>query len=727
MKMKRFLIISLTLLAFAGCGNGEQPDVPKAPPEDFADERFYTFLLENFDADKDGVISREEANRVRQMDCSSSRFTSLTGIEHFPNLEKLNVEHVLYGGAVDLDLSKNIALTELYATGAGIRTLDVSGCPLLKILLVGDSEIETLDVGNNLQLEILDISHTRIEAIYLGKNIALKELYCAGKDPASGTSGMQMTELDVSANIRLERLDCSGNKLAKIDLAKNPELRDLDISENDIAFLNLTGNNELKKLDISNTQISFLDIKNMAIDTLYCCSGYGYLKTLDAKGSRTLKMLECNYVERLDVSESSVETIVFYETECSYGNPPIQEMTFLLNGCPNLKEYCYRLTGLFPRHSEEVNSGHIHLDISNCPSLSKFYSNALADIKINNCPELKELTCKGAFENLDLSDNTHAETVYCHSPLLKTIDLTSCTLLEDLYCYGGFASVDFSGNKNIKRLKLVSRELTSLNIDALTGLKYLSLAIAPFDATLNITENAGLEELIIRDSADYNTGNMKHLHVSGLPSLKYIKATVLITELEVHNCANLEAISGKSSYDYREIPCKLEIENCSGLRNLFYRFGNLTDIGIRDCGNLDSLDISNNKLTSFQYAGEALTYLNCTGNELTSLDVSGSSGLKELDCKHNAINSLKMDGCAGMEVIDCAENRIPVLTVDGFPKLRDLYCRGNRLTSLDISNNPVMDRIDCSENPDLATIYISRSQNFSMFKKDGKADVIYKD
>jgi hypothetical protein len=49
-----------------------------------------------------------------------------------------------------------------------------------------------------------------------------------------------------------------------------------------------------------------------------------------------------------------------------------------------------------------------------------------------------------------------------------------------------------------------------------------------------------------------------------------------------------------------------------------------------------------------------------------------------------------------------------VLTVDGFSKLRDLYCRGNRLTSLDISNNPVADRIDCSENPDLAIIYIRR-------------------
>ncbi|MDR1525062.1 MAG: hypothetical protein LBS79_07415, partial [Tannerella sp.] len=77
----------LILLTMAGCNKNEVipeiPEIPAIPQEDFPDEEFYDFLLKNFDTDKDGVISKEEANNVKQIDGSSFTFTSLKGFEHF--------------------------------------------------------------------------------------------------------------------------------------------------------------------------------------------------------------------------------------------------------------------------------------------------------------------------------------------------------------------------------------------------------------------------------------------------------------------------------------------------------------------------------------------------------------------------------------------------------------------------------------------------------------------
>ncbi|MDR1645790.1 MAG: hypothetical protein LBS05_08230 [Tannerellaceae bacterium] len=734
-KTKGFLIILLILSAMAGCNKNEvTPEVPAIPKEDFPDKAFYDFILKNFDTNKDGIISIEEANNVKQIDCSSlanpqNSFTSIKGLEHFTNLEKLNLSgvHGTDGALFDLDLSKNVALTELFISNASIKTVNISNSPLLKIVRADNSKLEALDVSRNTLLEILDISRNGIKSIDVSKNTVLKELYCARGD-LLGEKYTKMAELDVSANSQLEVLNCSANKLTKINITKNPELKDVDISENDIAFLNLTQNNELKKLNTSNTQVPFLDIKNTLIDTLYCRAERGLLSSLDAKGSKTLKLVECSFVEKLDVSESSIETIVFRDTKHAYDYYP-QKTTFLLNDCPNLKEYYYRLDIEYPRGSEEaLNAGDIDLDISHCASLTKFYSNVLQNIKIDDCPKLKELTCKGGFDDIDLSGNAGLEKVYLYSPSLKTVDLKDCASLTDMSCFGAFETIDLSGNKNIRRLKLVNKELTALNMDALINLEYLNIAVAPFNGTLNITKNVKLEEITVRDSAALYSGygEMK-LHVADLPSLKYLQnSSTSLVDLKIDNCEKLESVSSRRNGSIN--PGKLTIGNCPGLHKVDCSYGKLSEADIRNCVNLDSLNLYGNELASFQYNdSKNLTYLNCTDNKLKSLDISGITGLKELHCGANAISSLTVNNCFNIERIYCENNQIPSLHVGSLLELRDLYCSGNRLTSLDISNNPVMDKLDCTQNPDLATLYMSKTQNFSVLKKDGHTEIKYTD
>jgi Leucine-rich repeat (LRR) protein len=70
----------------------------------------------------------------------------------------------------------------------------------------------------------------------------------------------------------------------------------------------------------------------------------------------------------------------------------------------------------------------------------------------------------------------------------------------------------------------------------------------------------------------------------------------------------------------------------------------------------------------------ALTYLNCSNNQLTSLDLSQNTALSNLDCSRNQLTSL-----------DVSQNTA----------LTTLYCQRNQLTSLDVSHQPSLQNLSC--------------------------------
>ena len=82
----------------------------------------------------------------------------------------------------------------------------------------------------------------------------------------------------------------------------------------------------------------------------------------------------------------------------------------------------------------------------------------------------------------------------------------------------------------------------------------------------------------------------------------------------------------------------------------------------------------------------ALTYLNCSENQLRSLDVSKNTALGSLYCSGNRLTSL-----------DLSQNT----------NLKSLYCSENQLTSLDLLQNTNLRVLDCS--PQTARLGVNRS------------------
>ena len=147
-------------------------------PAHFPDENFRDRVAFYCDKDHDGTLSQDELNRVTELYVDHANIKDLTGIELFPNLDKLDCK---YNNLTRLDVSKNTKLTKLYCES---------------------NQLTGLDLSKNTALTELDCALNQLTGLDLSKNTALTELNCQDN---------QLTSLDLSKNTALTILGCSGN------------------------------------------------------------------------------------------------------------------------------------------------------------------------------------------------------------------------------------------------------------------------------------------------------------------------------------------------------------------------------------------------------------------------------------------------------------------------------------------------------------------------------------
>ena len=109
------------------------------------------------------------------------------------------------------------------------------------------------------------------------------------------------------------------------------------------------------------------------------------------------------------------------------------------------------------------------------------------------------------------------------------------------------------------------------------------------------------------------------------------------------------------------------------------------------CGfnQLTTLDVSKNT---------QLTALSCHTNQLTSLDVSKNTQLKWLKCHYNSLNSLDISKNTQLTKLYCSINHLISLDVSHNTQLTLLSCSYNGLSSLDVSNNTQLEALFCYGN-----------------------------
>ena len=186
----------------------------------FPDDHFIAYVELRCDKDGDGTLSQAELNGVTELIIDHAYIKDLTGIELFPNLDKLDCK---YNNLTRLDVSKNTKLTKLYCESNQLTGLDLSKNTALTELDCALNQLTGLDLSKNTALTVLYCESNHLTSLDLSKNTELTELNCQDN---------QLTSLDLSKNTALTKLYCALNQLTSLDLSKNTALTILGCSGN---------------------------------------------------------------------------------------------------------------------------------------------------------------------------------------------------------------------------------------------------------------------------------------------------------------------------------------------------------------------------------------------------------------------------------------------------------------------------------------------------------------
>lgn len=142
---------------------------------------------------------------------------------------------------------------------------------------------------------------------------------------------------------------------------------------------------------------------------------------------------------------------------------------------------------------------------------------------------------------------------------------------------------------------------------------------------------------------------------------------------------------------------------------------NITDLtGIQDFVMLDSLECSTNQLTSLNLSqNTALTRLWCSSNVITSLDFTQNTVLTNLNCENNQLTSLVLTSSTLLVNVQCWSNLLTSLDISQNTSLTTLDCGYNSITELNASQNTALSFLSCSDNQ-LTCLNVKNGNNASM-------------
>ena len=204
----------------------------------------------------------------------------------------------------------------------------------------------------------------------------------------------------------------------------------------------------------------------------------------------------------------------------------------------------------------------------------------------------------------------------------------------------------------------------------------------------------------------------------------------IITDDEISEIKEIEICRNIFDPDYEEVTTLTGIEhffaleelNCSGNQLTGLNVSKNTKLRVLDCGHnqLTTLDVSkntelknlycsNNQLTTLDVSKNTeLRDLFCWSNQLTTLDVSKNTKLWEILCDINQLTTLDVSKNTELMILRCASNQLTTLDVSKNTELTWLTCGGNQLTTLDVSRNTKLSKLECYHSQ-LTTLDVSKN------------------
>jgi Leucine-rich repeat (LRR) protein len=320
---------------------------------------------------------------------------------------------------------------------------------------------------------------------------------------------------------------------------------------------------------------------------------------------------------------------------------------------------------------------------------------------------LTDLECSSLqLISLDLSKNTALVNLFCEDNQLTSLNLSGCKALKYLECYNNqLTSLNLSGCSSLENLVCYNNQLTSLNVSGcsvLAGIdcymnKIKGAEMDKFVESLPNT-NDGVLRVICDDSMRYDEDDsnvMTTLQVAAAKAKGWIPCYYYYNWWREYAGSEPTLVEEGIAIDETNFPD----ENFRKwvLSQDYGKDSVLTD---KEIAAIDNISVSNQNISNLQgiaYFTSLLT-LWCSGNQLTTIDVSALKSLKELECGFNQLTSLDVSQNTALEDLGCPNNQLSELDVSKNPELVWLNCSNNQLSVLDVSYNTKLDLLRCSSN-----------------------------
>ena len=490
----------------------------------------------------------------------------------------------------ELNLSTNTDLVELACNNNNLSDLDVSKCAALTKLCCNDNRLRNLDLNTNTALSLLNCNSNALTELELGSNTVLQKLYC--NDNA-------LTELDLTMNTDLRILACRYNALTELDLSMNTALEQLWCSENYLSHLDLTRNESLLLIEcVSN--IRFVEVDSSYALNLNELPGFDISRAFGW------------YPE--DVQDSIVHFVENYSSAVYYYDSGRDTLQFqLVAETPIATDSISFPDSVF----RDYVSKRFDADGDGFLSLSERDKVRTIDVSGMGIHDLQGIGCFSNLVELDCSDN-----------FLSTLDFF------DL-CYDGVRFNDFLAD-----LDCSGNHLTSLDLSYFSRLKYLRADSNSFYVAVDDERAFNLMQLPDFDLAkayDWQGG--------------YVEDSILHFEEEIVTYAYETGFNTVDSLPrfalQTKFPVAIEVDTVYFPDEAFRAYvaehldksgdGVLNEEELNNVITLNVSGLGIRDLTGIGYF-VGLAALDCSDNELTSLDLSANAKLQILKAEGNQLD-----------------------------------------------------------------------------------------
>lgn len=324
---------------------------------------------------------------------------------------------------------------------------------------------------------------------------------------------------------------------------------------------------------------------------------------------------------------------------------------------------------------------------------------------------IEEITCMCNYRNIPqsptlptlrkiiLPDNSPLKILDCRANCLTELDLSKCPNLEKLICQEN--NINSLNVNHCPKLTYMdcskNAHLSELHFSKCTNLKYLNCSYCNI-TKLDVSNNINLENLQCAKQANYGTlfeegrgGVLNSLIFPQYNKLKEVNCQDnKLTRLDIQDLIALEKLN--CSWN------KLTNLDCS--KNLL-----LSDI---NCGYnyIRKLDFTpNTKIERLRCGGQGYRWTRHIDDEiqdLTELTIPYTHlehKLKELDYNQSNLKQpLLLEKLPSLEILDCSANQLKTINLKHNIRLQKLDVSDNQLKSLDVSNNLNLSEIRCIHN-----------------------------